>query len=350
MNIGDRVRMLKTPEEGIVTKILDGNMVEVEIEDGFQIPVLRSELVKVAQEEAVFFGNKKIGKRPRVKTKSQEGTIEKQVLSEIGIYLGFVNINEQKLALYLVNNTDYNLPFVIGSERDGNYKALQSGVLGAKDKHKITEHVLDNFERWGAYVFQFLYFRAESKSFKQPFVKKMRFRIQTFHKSKGEIPILNRKGYVFQLDEQINESQIEIVSQEASTSSEKKPAKIDLETLKSRMFEPNQPEKEVKKETKVQQNFTQETREIDLHIEVLVENHQGMDNAQILDLQLKEFEKQLEWAIVEGIQEVIFIHGVGKGKLRQEIQRKLSGHPDIQYYKDARREKFGYGATAVRLK
>lgn len=348
MNIGDRVRMLKTPEEGIVTKILDGNMVEVEIEDGFQIPALRSELVKVAKEEEIFFGDKKTGKRPRVKTSSQANSIEKKVISEIGIYLGFVNINEQKLALYLVNNTDYNLPFVIGSERNGNYKALQSGVLGAKDKHKITEHVMDNFDRWGTYVFQFLYFRPESNSLKAPFVKKMRFRIQTFHNSKGEIPVLNRKGYLFQLDS--TASAVEIAAEESISSSEKKAVKIDLETLKTRMFEPNQPESEVTTKLKQQQNTSQESREVDLHIEALVENHQGMDNAQILDLQLKEFDKQLEWGIVEGVQEIIFIHGVGTGKLRQEIHRKLSGHPDIQYYKDARREKFGYGATAVQLK
>ena len=55
MNVGDKVRMLRGKEEGIVTRIIDQKLIEIEIEDGFQIPVLKSEVVLVAQEEANFF-------------------------------------------------------------------------------------------------------------------------------------------------------------------------------------------------------------------------------------------------------------------------------------------------------
>ncbi len=41
MNIGDRVRLIHGSEEGIVTKLLPHDTVEVEIEEGFKIPVLR---------------------------------------------------------------------------------------------------------------------------------------------------------------------------------------------------------------------------------------------------------------------------------------------------------------------
>ncbi len=48
--------------------------------------------------------------------------------------------------------------------------------------------------------------------------------------------------------------------------------------------------------------------------------------------------------------EITFVHGVGSGTLRREIQKRLSGMKSILYFQDAQREKFGYGATLVRLK
>ena len=51
MNIGDRVRVLHGKEEGVIRKISAGGRIEVEIEDGFVIPVLNSEVVLVAEAE-----------------------------------------------------------------------------------------------------------------------------------------------------------------------------------------------------------------------------------------------------------------------------------------------------------
>ncbi|MBX9851983.1 MAG: hypothetical protein K2X86_09515 [Cytophagaceae bacterium] len=61
--------------------------------------------------------------------------------------------------------------------------------------------------------------------------------------------------------------------------------------------------------------FTKPAQEIDLHIEKLVTDHSRMNNAQILELQLKTFEKNLDQAIASGMNEIIFIHGVGNGVL-----------------------------------
>jgi dsDNA-specific endonuclease/ATPase MutS2 len=48
--------------------------------------------------------------------------------------------------------------------------------------------------------------------------------------------------------------------------------------------------------------------------------------------------------------EIIFIHGVGNGVLRNAIHKRLSGNKNVQYFEDAQKEKFGYGATKVRIK
>ena len=52
MNIGDKVRLVHGREEGIIYAFLPGNVVEIEIEDGFRIPVLRNEIVTISPMES----------------------------------------------------------------------------------------------------------------------------------------------------------------------------------------------------------------------------------------------------------------------------------------------------------
>ena len=89
---------------------------------------------------------------------------------------------------------------------------------------------------------------------------------------------------------------------------------------------------------------------VDLHYDKLSTITGEHSNAEKLKLQLDTFEKQLENAIAAGQHEVTFIHGTGSGVLREEIHRRLSKHDHVEYYKDARKEKFGYGATYVKIK
>ena len=58
MNTGNRVRLLKGTEEGIISRIIDDKLIEVEIEDGFNIPVLKNEVVVISKEEESVFGKK----------------------------------------------------------------------------------------------------------------------------------------------------------------------------------------------------------------------------------------------------------------------------------------------------
>jgi hypothetical protein len=44
---GDKVSFINEKQQGVVKKILTGNMVVVEIEDGFEFPVRENELVKI---------------------------------------------------------------------------------------------------------------------------------------------------------------------------------------------------------------------------------------------------------------------------------------------------------------
>ena len=90
--------------------------------------------------------------------------------------------------------------------------------------------------------------------------------------------------------------------------------------------------------------------EFDLHIEKLVPNKRGMSNYDILTLQTDTAKRHIEFAIRNRIPKIVFIHGVGNGVLKKEIHKILSSTKTIKFFQDAQKEKFGYGATLVRLK
>ena len=88
---------------------------------------------------------------------------------------------------------------------------------------------------------------------------------------------------------------------------------------------------------------------IDLHIENLIDSHNGMSNSAILKIQMKYFKSFLNKSIDRNQRKIVVIHGVGEGVLRHEIRKELDMyHPYFDYH-DASYDEFGYGATEIRL-
>ena len=85
--------------------------------------------------------------------------------------------------------------------------------------------------------------------------------------------------------------------------------------------------------------------EVDLHISKLTKSTRNMDNFDMLNLQLDTAKSKIEFAISKRIPKIVFIHGVGEGVLRSELQRLLNKYP-VKFY-DASYKKYGLGATEV---
>jgi hypothetical protein len=86
---------------------------------------------------------------------------------------------------------------------------------------------------------------------------------------------------------------------------------------------------------------------IDLH---LSQQHVGKgkiapENA--LFYQLEEFEKAMDKAIAAGKLEFRVVHGLGKGKLKEEIYKLLDKHPEVKSYKNEHHSRYGYGSTII---
>lgn len=90
----------------------------------------------------------------------------------------------------------------------------------------------------------------------------------------------------------------------------------------------------------------QATMEVDLHIHQLTANEKGMSSYDKLNLQLDTAKRQLEFAIRNRIQKVVFIHGVGEGVLKIELEYLFKRYENVKFYA-ADYQKYGLGATEV---
>ena len=89
--------------------------------------------------------------------------------------------------------------------------------------------------------------------------------------------------------------------------------------------------------------------EFDLHIEKLVPNKRGMSNYDILTLQTETAKRHIEFAIRNRIPKIVFIHGVGEGILKAELDFLLGRYDGIDF-QDANYQKYGLGATEVYIR
>ena len=331
LNIGDKVRLLRGSEEGVITQFLKNNLIEVEIEDGFAIPVMRNEVVVVAKEESNYF--QPIESAREAPPRPSPRDLEKARQVE-GIYLAYVPINDQQLSLHLINTTDFAMPYVLGEEANGNFKGVSSGTIETNSTVKVSNLLVADFDRWPVLIFQALYYRSGYYTLREPLMRRIKHKAAPFFKSKATAPLLDKPSFLFSIDQAATSGGAPVGG---------KP--LDPEKLKESMLAPKEDAR-----AKDQIKLTRPSAQVDLHIEELTDAYDSMNNGDMLALQLQTFEEKLDQAIATGMDEITFVHGVGSGVLRREIQKRLSKMKNIMHFQDAMREKFGYGATLVRIK
>lgn len=310
MHIGDKVKVIRGTEEGVITRIVNDKIVEIEIQDGFIIPVNRKEIVVVSQKEAKAFGSDK-----EVPYNNQS---KKNIISEKGLYIAFSG-KDNELACYFINNTDYQLIFSFYEEKEGNSLSIKADKIDPKEYILLKNISMQHFEQWPQFVFKYLKFMPDSPKQEEWVNHKMRFKIQGFRETLADAPLLGRKAYLFQIDQTVN---TQLIKEKIST-------KVEISTP-----------------IKIEKPASQ----IDLHIEKLRSDHMLIGNADKLKIQIETFENNLANALATNMDEITFIHGVGNGTLKNAIHKSLAKNKNIKFFQDAQKDKFGYGATLVKLK
>ncbi len=111
---------------------------------------------------------------------------------------------------------------------------------------------------------------------------------------------------------------------------------------------------DIERQTQVEGNvydirFRDKKTEFDLHILELAPDVNFKTKHDALVYQLDYVRAIIAKAVVLKIRNFVLIHGVGKGRLREELRRMLEeSYPNIEYF-DGDYRKYGYGATELIL-
>lgn len=311
--LGDFVRFVDEKREGYVTRIIDSLTLGVTDSDGFEIPVAISNLTSVYGHQTYVSG---LEKNNTNIANPDENFVED------GIYIGVVEAGKASSVVHfnLINRSSYQVLLTLKTNFKGKYTGDFCGTVQAKSSSQVYTANLADLDLWPEFIFQALFFTPLDIKPKAPFDLVKRFRSKDFSVSKEMISELNQYGWTVRLDEPI--------------------PLIDPQKLKESFF------RGATKEVKV----ARPSEEIDLHIEALRSDFQFLDQTEIINIQLAYFQQMLDAAIVHQLPKIVFIHGVGNGTLRHHIHKIISKHPQVRTFMDARKEKFGFGATEVVFK
>lgn len=312
--LGDFVRFVDEKREGYVTKIIDNQTLGVTDSDGFEIPVAISNLTSV-------HGH---GASTEEEDAPKPITVNVPAINKIenGIYLAVATDDKvgNVVHFHLQNHSPNVLLATLTTERKEKYAGSYYGIIEANQSVLVYSASIPDLDIWPEFNFQFLLFSKADVKPAQPLIIKKKFRAKDFSTDQKELPQLKNKGWLLRLDEQA--------------------PVIDAQKLKESFF----------KSTSEKKTVSAPEKEIDLHIEKLRDDHHFLEADEMLQIQLAHFQNALDAAVVHHFDKIVFIHGTGNGTLRDKIHKLISKNPHIKTYMDARKEKFGYGATEVVFK
>jgi hypothetical protein len=311
MRIGDRVRLLRGTEEGYIVSI-KGNIVEIEIEEGFTIPAVRNEIVLIDKKESEAFRKEEVQEDEPVSKPPRQSSIGE------GIYLG-IGASEEGLQCAMINQTNNLALFSVSVIEKKNVRGLFHGIC--ERYHALSLGKLDtNPDKETVQLAVQVILHEDAGKIKALPLDKVLTLAKSQFKSKIHVQSLDKDFTLIRLDgtETFDIDPIKIRDQ--MTKASPQTSKIKDASLKGK------------------------DQVVDLHVEP-VSLH--LNEKEVLQYQLELFEKSFDDALVSNARQLKIIHGIGTGVLRNEIHKRLSRRKEVKYYEDADKERFGFGSTII---
>lgn len=342
--VGEAVKFLNEKGGGKVKRIQPDGMVLVEV-DGFDIPFSPSELVKleIAPEPEVVSEPKPIQHRVEIPAPVTLPSSSVNQLPE-GVYLAFIPEDENRLLecpieVTLYNKTSYSLYYTLLQKEVNKFFCAAFGEIKPQSTTQLLKVLRSELEMLSTLRFQGIKFKKGELEPHDNLDLTIKLKPVKFYKENNyqDVAELGTKALLVDLSGRempIQEKPKAIPSHQGMLGRQAAKDMASKKRLdaKLRQFAPIVTEEEV-----------------DLHIEEILDDHRGMTNGEIIHIQLMHFQKKLDEAIAKHYNKITFIHGVGKGRLKEEILLLLKGYKNIQY-RNAPYEKYGYGATEVIIK
>lgn len=228
--------------------------------------------------------------------------------------------------MFLLNDGEYFIYYIVALEKLERLQLHEKGDLEPELKVSLGTFKFDELLALDAIVFDMFFYDEREYRPQQP----IHYR-------------LNLKS--LNLLRQDNYKDNEYFYEPAFVFNLSKTAKEDAE-LKKSFIKKDEP----KSSTKKSEPKEPDIEVVDLHIEEIVDNNPGsLSNGEIINIQMARFTTALEGAINGKTKKIVFIHGVGNGKLRYEVRKTLDAKYSQFPYQDASFAEYGFGATMVML-
>ncbi len=336
---GDKVKFLNEAGGGVVSKVLENGQVLVQIEDGFEIPVIASqifktessgskEIVKNEQQFSKQVSNEQKAKIPDSNANANKSVVIKKKLTAkpyfaiVPLTDNFTSEKDIQFDLFLLNDGGLYFYYTVAFEKFNNCELIEKGELEPEMKVKIGTFGLLQLLSLDAIILEFLIYNLKEYENKQPI--HYRINMKSLFLKRGNNYIENDFFYepalIFDIQNEFKKNEIIVPVKEKLTI-----------------------EKPIPKNNN-------DLEEVDLHIEEIMDDFANLSNGEIINIQLARFTTALEGAIHVKTKRIVFIHGVGNGKLKYELCKTLdSKYPDLKY-QDASYAEYGFGATMVLIR
>lgn len=372
VKIGDTVRYLNAVGGGVVTRI-EGKVAYVD-EDGFETPVLVNEIVVVlpAGHEKnpgapnLYFDQKAFdaGKNraeakaplkdkeipaPGYKAPVQEKVYETNYGDRLNIAVAFEPTNIRSLGdsdfnAVLVNDSNYFLQytFLRRADDDRGWTTVGSGELAPNELEDIAMLKRTELNDYSKVALQYVAYKKDKPfELKAPAAVTRKLDLSKFFKLHCFRPGIYFESPVMEIqivkDDRALADSLSMIVDSAAKASQELAQKDNAPKPKGRGKELS-PYKLLP------------LIEVDLHIDELVDTTAGMENKDMLSLQLDTVKKTMQEHAKRKGQKIVFIHGKGDGVLRKAVRDLLKKQFPTAELQDASFQEYGFGATLVTIR
>ncbi len=402
--IGDKVKFMDQMGEGVITKIIGPSTVGVTV-DGFELPYAAGDLIKIdkpaSAAERLFYegkatyGNPEPKEEDRKKSPTSEpekkpipktladygledpaptpsrntepsapaaedeadiriqplhrGFVSKKPQPE-GVYIGLLPVDQQfmlrgDIEFHIINFTPYTLLYNLATKGAESFYGVDFASVPPYSRILVESVDREDIGLWTEGILQGLFCTEERQTWLKPFSQTFKIKAQQLSQADNYVlPVFMREKVLLvpMLDAAHHEATHGIPFQERNGKAISEDGAKPAATVQA----PH------KANPLARYMIAKDTAKVDLHIEKLMETRlecRNIEEREYLSKQLAVFETCLDQAMEQKLSKIIFIHGVGEGTLKHEIEKRLRQYPDV-HFMDASITRYGRGAIEVYLK
>lgn len=316
--VGQKVRSLHESGEGVITALLDSQTVEVDFGDDFPIDVDVRDIIPIDNMESRYHGGEESSLSGEKRTDPDARKPLTLGVELLEVSLVFTEKEGDKFQLTIANPEPSEILYTVYRREKNQYHGLASGQLETGAVKAIALLSGAELERTRSFYVQILNFIPGKGHPHTPLTSEVAWNRGALRVPGKFLEAVGEAAWLFPLRKNLEKSTYESLPQSDFI----------------RVAREDQPRKEV-------------TMEVDLHLEELVEFADRVPPADSLKIQMEAVSKALSDALVNHASSLVLIHGVGAGKLRQEVHDLLKRTKHVKSFGPADSRKYGNGATNV---